>query len=142
MKDFVCRDISDRDFPFMNQMLLEALADSIPHDSSGQILSKDDFKNRITGIIIESTNHIPIGAAWVQRNRFATLFISILPEYRHRGIGTLLLEKLYAKLAANGITEIFLSVHNQNIIAINLYKKQGWVVMENDTEFIQMKLEL
>lgn len=142
MNDYIYREINDKDFPFINRMLLEALADCIPHDSSGQVLSKGDFKNIIAGIIAESKDHTPLGAAWVQKNRFATLFISLFPQYRHQGIGTVLLEKLYSKLSANGIPEIFLSVHNQNKTAINLYKKQGWIVLEDDTEFIQMKLVL
>jgi len=143
MINYIYRNITDKDFSFINQMFTDVISDTNPHDSSGQVLSMNDFKQRITGLIVESEEYVPIGAAWVQKNTlFSTMFINLLPQYRNKGIGTQLLEKLYILLIENSITEILLSVHNQNAVAIHLYKKQGWIATEKDTEFIQMKLQL
>lgn len=54
------------------------------------------------------------------------------PEWRGRGIGRALLERLLAKMDAAGLTEIRLTVHPANAIACRLYERAGFVCEARD----------
>ncbi|MEG2015460.1 MAG: ribosomal protein S18-alanine N-acetyltransferase, partial [Clostridia bacterium] len=54
--------------------------------------------------------------------------IAVLPQYRRQGIGTGLIEAIADFGRARGVTQIQLEVNEDNIGAIELYKKCGFVV--------------
>lgn len=56
--------------------------------------------------------------------------VEILPEFRGRGYGTLLIEKLVQELKSLGISRMILQVAGDNQAAIALYKKQGFRITE------------
>lgn len=49
------------------------------------------------------------------------------PAWRGRGIGQALLQQLLATLDAAGLTEIRLTVHPANTVAVRLYERAGFV---------------
>ncbi|MDD5181904.1 MAG: GNAT family N-acetyltransferase [Candidatus Nanoarchaeia archaeon] len=53
--------------------------------------------------------------------------VYVLPVFRGKGIGTLLLKSAIKWLKKNKMSFITLAVHEQNIPAINAYKKSGFV---------------
>lgn len=55
---------------------------------------------------------------------------STVTSERNKGYGKLLLEKCHKKLFEYGIKEILLTVDPRNDIAIELYKKMGYIVLE------------
>ena len=90
---------------------------------------------------------IPVGAAWVRNvpelNHYINyptpeLAIAILPEYRKMGIGEDLMNNLYKVCNASGINEISLGVHKDNLPAIRLYQKQGWIKEGDFHDYIMM----
>ncbi|MEM3833256.1 MAG: ribosomal protein S18-alanine N-acetyltransferase [Thermoprotei archaeon] len=57
------------------------------------------------------------------------LSIAVLPEYRNRGIGSLLLKHLIDLIKTKGIRSIILEVKKDNEPAINVYKKFGFEII-------------
>ena len=67
-----------------------------------------------------------------------SLAISLLPEYRGRGIGTQLLNALLLLLRENGYQGASLSVQKENP-ALRLYQRVGFrIVSEKDTEYLML----
>lgn len=60
------------------------------------------------------------------RHRALVISIYVLPEYRNKGIGKVLLETLFDKLEKKGVQQVRLFVETQNEEAINLYKDLGF----------------
>jgi len=56
-----------------------------------------------------------------------TLGMGVLADYRGRGIGQRLLSATLAKAQANGITRIVLEARADNLRAIRLYERMGFV---------------
>ena len=70
-----------------------------------------------------------------------SLSISVLPEYRGRGI-TALMKAMISRLKTDGFRAASLSVQKQNVPAVRLYRKLGFeTVRENGEEYI-MRLSL
>ncbi len=54
------------------------------------------------------------------------LNLCVLSEYRHRGLGSSLLEQLLAKVTLQGARLIYLEVRASNLAAIDLYVRRGF----------------
>ena len=87
-----------------------------------------------------------VGAAWCRimedyghiDSSTPSLAISLLPEYRGRGIGTQLLNALLLLLRENGYHGASLSVQKENP-ALRLYQRVGFrIVSEKDTEYLML----
>lgn len=87
-----------------------------------------------------------VGAAWCRimedyghiDSSTPSLAISLLPEYRGRGIGTQLLNALLLLLRENGYQGASLSVQKENP-ALRLYQRVGFrIVSEKDTEYLML----
>jgi len=53
--------------------------------------------------------------------------MGVLPEYRHQGFGEALLRACIAKAKVKGITRVELAARADNIPAIRLYEKLGFI---------------
>ena len=74
------------------------------------------------------------GDTWVVGERIAELeSLSVVPDARGRGIGTLLLDAVDAELATRGIGDMVIGAVAQNTAAIRLYERRGfriaWTVL-------------
>jgi len=56
------------------------------------------------------------------------LGMGVLAEYRHKGIGTKLLRAALRKAAAYGLSRVELEVFEDNVAAIELYKRIGFKI--------------
>ena len=63
-----------------------------------------------------------------RRKHCMSIAIAVLQEFSRKGLGTQLLSELLEKGKAKGITRFELDVSVNNPIAINLYKKMGFVI--------------
>jgi ribosomal protein S18 acetylase RimI-like enzyme len=106
-----------------------------------------DFGNpRDCGVVAEVSGRI-VAMAW---SRFIKTYgfvdeqtpeiaISVLPEYRGRSIGGMLLDKLHMLVAKQGCRQISLAVDKLNP-AIRLYRRKGYqTVDENAEDYIMVK---
>lgn len=87
-----------------------------------------------------------IGAVWVRimndyghvSDEMPSLAISMLPEYRNNGIGTVLMKKILSSLHELGYKGVSLSVQKQNY-AYSMYRKLGFkTIQEKDEEYIMV----
>ena len=68
----------------------------------------------------------------------SSLAMSLYKEYRNKGIGTALLERMLQLLREDGYKQVSLSVQKSNY-AFRMYRKAGFEVMkETDEEYIMM----
>ena len=68
----------------------------------------------------------------------SSLAMSLYKEYRNKGIGTALLERMLQLLREDGYKQVSLSVQKANY-AFRMYRKAGFEVMkETDEEYIMM----
>ena len=98
------------------------------------------------GAVAESDGKI-VGAAWARiipsyghiDNETPELAVSVLPEHRGRGIGTILFTRLFELLRGRGYKQTSLSVQKENPAA-RLYKRLGYEILrENDDDWIMVK---
>ena len=96
-------------------------------------------------IVAEAAGKV-VGAAWCRimadyghiDNDTPSLAISLLPEYRGLGIGTLLLNDLLLLLQEHGYLRASLSVQKENP-ALRLYQRTGFrIVAERGTEYLML----
>ena len=66
--------------------------------------------------------------------------LAVIPEYQHRGIGSVLLSQSLELLQKMELKKITIGVDGENEKAMKLYKKFGFQVQENLTQkFYRMK---
>jgi ribosomal protein S18 acetylase RimI-like enzyme len=64
---------------------------------------------------------------WVTAARVGEIeSVGVLPEFRNRGIGTTLMDRLEAELRADGVQDLMLGVLAGNDAAIRLYERRGY----------------
>ena len=84
-------------------------------------------------------NKIPIGCLIVERaGKIRLVNIALLPEFRSRGIGELLLKQLQAE-AQTADKPLTLNVLKTNDRAVNLYKRCGFAVTGSDEFYLAMQ---
>ena len=89
-----------------------------------------------------------IGACWARimndyghlDDKTPSLALSVLKNFRRRGIATALLKKIFARLAEKNFKQVSLSVQKENSAAVGLYRKLNFeIVEERGEEFLMLK---
>jgi len=100
------------------------------------------------GVVAEEADGQVIGMAWTRiipgyghiDKQTPELAISVLPELRGQGVGSLLMARLFELLRERGYSRTSLAVQQQNAAA-RFYARLGYeVVGQNDEEFIMLKV--
>ena len=90
-----------------------------------------------------------IGACWARimndyghiDDETPSLALSVLKNFRRRGIATALLENILARLAKKNFKRVSLSVQKENSPAVNLYRKMHFeIIGERDEEYLMLKM--
>lgn len=100
-----------------------------------------EFENKIAGAVwVRILNGEVKGCANIDDStpEFA---ISLFPQYRNRGIGTFLMNKMIALLKAKGYKKTSLSVNKENY-AVRMYKFLGFKIIEEREDDYLMVLNL
>lgn len=88
-----------------------------------------------------------VGAAWTRiipayghiDDETPELAISVLPEYRNRGIGAMMMEKLFELLRRRGYKQTSLAVQKENL-AVNFYLRLGYeTIREKPEEYLMVR---
>ena len=139
----------------MNQFLYEAIF--IPEGVAAP--PQSIIENEELQVYVRNFRHEPddrclvaecdgriVGAVWTRimhdyghiSDDTPSLAISLYKEYRNKGIGTKLLEKMIALLQNDGYSQVSLSVQKANY-AVGMYQKAGFeVLQETDEELIMV----
>lgn len=147
------------DVPFMTSMLLEACVasgvfidpDKLHEFPETELYIKGWLPETEVGVIAETESGEPIGAVWVRNLPHAghsvneplpEITISVVTQYRRKGIANELMNKLYELSAEYNVPKLSLGVQRDNIPAIKLYEKQGWTKDGEFHDYIMMSREM
>jgi ribosomal protein S18 acetylase RimI-like enzyme len=125
------------EFRFLNSTELEALVRmqfTLRHQQY-----RNGYPNGEDNLIINDGQ--PIGRIFIDEgeDELTLIDIALLPEYRNRGIGKLLLDQLLARAAAAKKT-VRLHVFNSNP-ARRLYERLGFSEVSRDSMYIEMRYD-
>jgi GNAT superfamily N-acetyltransferase len=131
------REMPEDERPRLLAHLL-ALGPEDRHLRFGHALSDDGIENYVAGIdllrdvvfVVTDTDLTIIGAAHLARKETdAELGVSVLPEYRGRGIGAALLARAAARVRNWGVRVLFMNCLVENATMMNLARKQGMKIV-------------
>ena len=114
-------------------------------DTLNNLYDRDDtlclthiIDNKIVGYIIsilpKKDDIVFYSNCLIKYNSPIIIGIAVLEEYREKGIGLELLNKLFTKLCSIGYNKVFLEVLIDNVKAINLYSKIGFEIKKQKEE--------
>ena len=159
MKDLMIREILAEEYHILDDMLYEAIfqpegCEPIPRNVTqipevkqyidGFGSAKDDY------CLVAGLNDRIIGAVWVRilagnikgygniDDQTPEFSVSLLKEYRNRGIGTLLMQKMIEHLKKSGYAQTSLSVQKNNYAAKMYQKLDFEVIRENEEDYIMV----
>ena len=111
-----------------------------------QVYVKDFGRQKDDHCLIAETDGRVVGAVWVRimedyghiDDETPSFALSLLPEYRGQGIGTVLMKEMLSLLRQKGYRRASLAVQKANY-ALKLYLKAGFrIVDENEQEYIML----
>ncbi len=150
------REITPSDYPLLEDFLYHAIfvppgveappRDIIHHPDVFIYIDGFGSKSGDMGVVAEADGRI-VGAAWERiipafghvDDNTPELAISVLPEYRGRGVGAAMMARLFELLRESGYRQTSLAVQKMNA-AVRFYKRLGYeTVRESEEEFIMVK---
>lgn len=153
--DFIIRKLGEAEYGILEDFLYEAIfipqgveppPRSIINNDELQVYVKDFGKSPDDRCLAAEVDGKIVGAVWVRimndyghvDDETPSFAISLYKEYRGRGIGTALMEKMLGLLRESGCKRASLAVQKENY-AVRMYKKVGFeIVGENDEEYIMV----
>ncbi len=152
---FDIRPLSPAEYPLLEDFLYQAIfvpegqkppEREILRKAELQVYIKDFGKSSHDRALLGLADGRPAGLCWVRimedyghvDDHTPSFAISLLPEYRGRGLGTALMEAMLALLRKNGYKRASLAVQKQNY-AVRMYQKVGFhIIDENEEEYIMV----
>lgn len=96
--------------------------------------SRDAFEAELTRnkcarykVIIKDNRVVAYGGMWVVLDEAHITNVAVHPEYRGIGLGNAIVEELITEAKRNNISAMTLEVRVNNLTAINLYRKYGFI---------------
>ena len=153
--EYEIRELKTEEIPLLEDFLYEAIF--IPEGTEKpprEIIKQPELQLYVRAfgcekddraLVAESDGRV-IGAVWVRimddyghvNDDTPSLAISVLEEYRGKGVGTVLMKKMIEYLGSNGYAGASLSVQKANYAA-KMYRHLGFkVISENDEEYIMV----
>lgn len=103
--------------------------------------TSDVIKNHILTILLLE-NNLPIGYAHIDYDEDKYWFgICILEKYHGKGFGKQMIEYIINNEKIKKITNIYLTVDKINKVAINLYQKYNFFIIEEKENYYLMSRE-
>ena len=150
------REIIPADYPLLEDFLYHAIfvppgmeappRDTIHHPAVFIYIYGFGSKSGDMGVVAEADGRV-VGAAWERiipafghvDDDTPELAISVMPEYRGRGVGATMMTRLFELLRERGYKQTSLAVQQRNA-AVRFYQRLGYVtVRESEEEFIMVK---
>lgn len=152
------RPIQPQEFPLLNDFLYEAIfipagvaapPKFIIEQEDLQVYVRDFGRQPDDHCLVAEVDGKIVGAVWVRvmedyghiDNKTPSLAISLYKDYRNRGIGTQLMQRMLDLLREKGYRQVSLSVQKANY-ALRMYEKAGFEVMADRGEEVLMRCRL
>ncbi|AXQ78171.1 GNAT family N-acetyltransferase [Streptococcus chenjunshii] len=152
---FMIRPMLPEEYPLLEEFLYQAIfvPEGFPAPDRKiirlpelQLYIKDFGKAPHDQAMVAEAEGQVVGAAWVRimadyghiDDETPSLSVSLLPAYRGKGIGKVLLETFLASLKKGGCCKVSLSVQKANP-AVHLYRQLGFhVFKQNQEDFVMV----
>lgn len=149
------RQIRTDEIPLLDEFLYEAIfipdgfsapPKSIIENEDLQMYVRDFGNQRDDRCLVAECDGKIVGAVWTRvmndyghiADGIPSLAMSLYKEYRNKGIGTELLERMLQLLRKDGYKQVSLSVQKANY-AVRMYRKVGFKVhKETEEEYIMI----
>jgi ribosomal protein S18 acetylase RimI-like enzyme len=145
------REIHPQEYHLLEEFLYEAIfiPEGVERPGKEVILRPElavyykDFGNEADFCLIAESAGVPVGAVWIRLfpeggkgygfvdAGTPEVCLSVLPSYRNKGIGTMLLNTMLDCLARRGVQQVSLSVDEENY-AFRMYGKAGFETVSTD----------
>lgn len=152
--DYKIREIKESEYPVLSDFLYEAIyiPEGVEKPPKSIILQPElqvyvsDFGKADDWCLVAEIKDKIVGAVWVRimndyghiDDETPSFAISLYGEYRHLGIGTVLMKAMLKLLKDKGYKQASLAVQKANY-AVGMYKKVGFdIVCENEEEYIMV----
>ena len=100
------------------------------------------LKNHIVTFVVMKEKKV-VGYAHLENENGKTwLGTAVIEEETGKGIGKMLMDKLFAEAISKGIKEITLTVDKDNAAAFSLYKKYGFKILEETDKIYYLETEI
>ena len=154
----VIRDIRPEEIPVLDDFLYEAIfipegvsapPRSIIENEDLQVYVRDFGKRPDDRCLVAEGDRKIVGAVWTRimddyghiDDKTPSLAISLYKEYRGRGIGTALMQRMLDVLRLDGYQRVSLSVQRANY-ALRMYEKAGFRMVADRGKEVLMVCEL
>ena len=90
---------------------------------------RDELRHRFSVPLVVKSGPTIVGymCLWLVEDKMEIANFAVSPEFRRRGIGGKMMEKVLREAKERGCTNLILSVRESNLPAIGLYASQGFV---------------
>ena len=156
--DYIIREIKKAEYDLLNDFLYEAIyipdgveppPKSIINCPELQEYVFEFGKRKDDRALVAEVQGNVVGAIWVRimndyghiDNDTPSLAMSVFQKYRGQGIGTSLVQQLLSMEKSFGYSKISLSVQKNNY-AVKMYKKAGFLVVDENSEEYIMTVNL
>ena len=92
-------------------------------------------------VVKSGTKVIGYTCLWYVYNQLEIANFAISPEFRGKGIGGMMMERVLSEAEKRGCLTVMLSVRESNEAAINLYAKSGFVEVERRKNYYRLPTE-
>ncbi len=100
------------------------------------------LKNHIVTLIVLKEKKIVGYGHLDKENNSVWLGTAVIESEKGKGVGKMLMEKLFEEAKMKNVKEITLTVDNDNAAAISLYEKFGFHLLKKENEISFMKAEV
>lgn len=92
-------------------------------------------------VVRSGTKVIGYACLWHIDDQMEIANFAISPEFRKKGIGRMMMERVLAEAKKRGCTSVMLSVRESNLAGLNLYAKSGFVEVERRKNYYRLPTE-
>ncbi len=103
----------------------------------------EELKHRfsIPLVVKSGTKVIGYTCLWHIDGQMEIANFAVSPEFRRKGIGRMMMERVLSEAKKRGCTSVMLSVRESNLSALNLYAKSGFVEVDRRKNYYRLPTE-
>ena len=104
---------------------------------------EEELKSRfsIPLVVKSGTRVVGYACLWHVYDQMEIANIAVSPEFRGKGIGSMIMRRVLEEAREQGCRSVILSVRESNKAAISLYERFGFVVLEKKRRYYRFPVE-
>jgi len=104
---------------------------------------EEELKHRFSIPLVAKCEERIIGYAclWHIDDQMEIANFAVSPDFRKKGIGRMMMDRVLSEARRRGCTSVILSVRESNLAALNLYTKSGFVEVSRRKNYYRFPTE-